>query len=96
MRTTGGLVDEGFPHRSLVDACFVSCDKFFNFIQVEIKLCCIFHSYNPLFLVLSDYKYAIVQMPRFNEVCDFREEYLNHIARKPNSKLIFLCQQKFV
>ena len=94
MRAAGSLVDESFPHGSDVDACFVSRYKFFNVIQFEVEFGCIVDSHNPLGLVHSDDKLAFVHTARFDEVCDFRVEDLNHVAGQPNSVFLLLRQQK--
>ena len=78
----------------MVDACFVSLYKFFNVILFEAEFCCIIKNKNPLGLVHSYEKFAFAYMVRFDEVCDFRVEDLNHVARQLNS-IVFLLLSSF-
>ena len=96
MRTTRTLVDESLPHRSTVDASFVYRYQFFDFIQLKVKFSCIMHSDNTLRLINPDDEFTFIHAGRFDKVCNFRVENLNHETGQPNSKFSFLFQQKFV
>ena len=66
----------------VVDNCFVCCYQTLSVIQVEVEFGSTIYSLNLVSLIHSDEKFTSVLLERLEEVCNFKVEDLEHVARQ--------------